>query len=94
MIRTVLRRLAAAARDLGERAARAAAASFGASLAAIAAAAAAGDISTARLLLSAAAGAAVGADGDVILSAIGANRGITGSASLDPTNRGTADPAR
>ncbi|MCK9928817.1 flagellar protein [Frankia sp. Mgl5] len=87
-MRNVLRRLAAAARDLGERATRAAVTSFGSSLAAITAAAAAGDISTARLLLSAAAGAAVGAAGDVILSAIGANRGITGSASLDPTNQG------
>ncbi|OHV46595.1 flagellar protein [Parafrankia soli] len=87
-MRNVLTRLAAAARDLGERAARAAVTSFGSSLAAITAAAVTGDISTARLLLSAAAGAAVGAAGEVILGTIGANRGITGSASLDPTNQG------
>ncbi|EFC78745.1 hypothetical protein [Parafrankia sp. EUN1f] len=86
----VLARIAAAARDLGERAARAALASFASGLTAITAAAAAGDLSTARLLLSGAVGAAVGAGVETLVGALGANRGAVGSASLDPTNPGPA----
>lgn len=89
-MRNVFARILAAARDLGERAARAALASFGSALTAIVAAAATGDISTARLLLSAAAGAAAGAALETVLGGIGANRGAVGSASLDPTNPGPA----